>query len=70
MFYLIEFDDVDSPETKETMSLFYHSPNGTCLSSFTNIRLPNLSKDKWIIYADEELQEFSSYNNLFTPLDI
>ncbi len=52
MFFLIEFDNIDSEETKQLLFDLNGWPNGTILSTCSIIKIPNLPKHKWIVWID------------------
>jgi hypothetical protein len=48
MFYLIQFDNIESEETKQLQFEFRQYPNGTILSYSQHIKVPILPSDKCI----------------------
>jgi hypothetical protein len=54
MFYLVQFDDIDSKETKRLQHDLSGQPNGTILSYACYIRVTNLPKDKWIVWIEKD----------------
>jgi hypothetical protein len=80
MFYLIEFNNIESEETKQLQLELRGYPNGTILSYAINIKVPILSRDKWIVWIDkdivnkydEQYKNFSKINGIkyFIELDI
>jgi len=65
MFYLIEFDNIESEKTKKLMFELAGYPNGTILSFSQQIRVTNLSKDKRIVWIDKDIidRRYDSYIN-------
>lgn len=53
MFYLIQFDNIQSIETKQLQHNLSGYPNGTILSYSTPIRVSKLPIDKWIVWIDK-----------------
>ena len=80
MFYLIEFDNIKSIETRRLQDNLSGYPNGTILSCSTHIRVSNLPTDKWIVWIDKDnvpdyskqVEQFLQIKGIksFTQLDI
>lgn len=52
MFYLIEFDNIESEETKQLQFELRQYPNGTILSYAQHIKISILPLDKWIVWIN------------------
>ena len=77
MFYLIQFDNIESEETKQLQFELRQYPNGTILSYSQHIKVPILPSDKWIewidhVYKNEQYENFLQIKGIknFTLLDI
>lgn len=80
MFYLIQFDNIESEETKQLQLELRGYPNGSILSYAININMSILPTDKWIVWIDkdivnkydEQYKNFSKINRVkhFIELDI
>lgn len=77
MFYLIQFNNIESEETKLLQLELRGYPSGTILSYAINIRVSILTNDKWIDKDvvnkyDEQYKKFSKRNGVksFIELDI
>lgn len=55
MFHLVQFDDVESEETKQLQFELRGYPNGSILSHAMNINVPILPTDKWIVWIDKDI---------------
>lgn len=54
MFHIIEFDNIDSKETKQLKYELAEYPNGTILTYSQYIQVPNLPNNKWIVWIDKD----------------
>ena len=78
MFYLIQFDNVESEETKQLQFELRQCPNGTILSCVQHIKVPILPTDKWIVWIEhvykyeEQYEQFLKIKGIkkFNPVDI
>lgn len=61
MFFLIEFDNIDSKETQQLLFDLSGYPNGTILSSSSRIKVTNLPKHKWVVWIDISKKSKSEY---------
>jgi hypothetical protein len=64
MFYLIQFDNIESEETKQLQFELRGYPNGTILSYAKNINVSILPTDKWIVWIDKDI--IHKYNEQYT----
>jgi hypothetical protein len=64
MFYLIQFDNIESEETKQLQFELRGYPNGTILSYSININVSILPTDKWIVWIDKDI--IDKYNEQYT----
>ncbi len=64
MFYLIQFDNIESEETKQLQFELRGYPNGSILSYAINIKVPILPTDKWIVWIDKDI--IHKYNEQYT----
>jgi|MesohylFT_1024984.scaffolds.fasta_scaffold254239_1 hypothetical protein len=64
MFYLIQFDNIESEETKQLQFELRGYPNGTILSYAKNINVSILPTDKWIVWIDKDI--IDKYNEQYT----
>jgi len=64
MFYLIQFDNIESEETKQLQFELRGYPNGTILSYAKNINVSILPTDKWIVWIDKDI--IYKYNEQYT----
>lgn len=55
MFYLVQFDDIESEETKQLQFELRGYPNGSILSHAMNINVSILPTDKWIVWIDKDI---------------
>jgi len=55
MFYLVQFDNIESKETKQLLHDLSGQPNGTILSYACYIRVTNLPIDKWVVWIEKDL---------------
>ena len=80
MFYLIEFDDIDTDNTKQLQYELSGYPNGTILSCSQRIRISHLPRDKWVVWIDRHIvnrypEQYDSFAKIkgikrFIELDI
>lgn len=78
MFYLIEFNNIESEETKQLKFELSQYPNGTMLSYAQHIKVPILPTDKWIVWIDhvydyeEQYEQFLKMKGIknFNAIDI
>ena len=54
MFYLLQFDNIESEETQKLKNALSDFPNGTILSYAVNMKVSILPKDKWIVWIDKD----------------
>ena len=54
MFYLIQFNNIESKETQQLMFELAGFPNGTILSHCQHIKISSLPKDKWIVWLNKD----------------
>lgn len=60
MFLLIEFENIDNDDTKNTMYQLNSYPNGTILSHSQYIKVTNLPSNKRIVWLDKRVSEYNS----------
>jgi hypothetical protein len=78
MFYIIQFDNIESEETKQLQFELCQYPNGTILSYAQHIKVPILPTDKWIVWIEhvykyeEQYEQFLKIKGIknFNALDI
>jgi hypothetical protein len=78
MFYLIEFNNIESEETNQLKFELSQYPNGTMLSYAQHIKVPILPTDKWIVWIyhvydyEEQYEQFLKMKGIknFNAIDI
>lgn len=68
MFYLIQFDNIESEETRQLMFKLSGYPNGTIIDRGLHIKITILSDDKWVVWIDKDRVEknIELYNHFST----
>jgi hypothetical protein len=78
MFYLVQFNNIESEETKQLQFELRSYPNGTILSYALHIKVPILPSDKWIVWIDKHIiynydelyHHFSKMNGIYSFIEL
>lgn len=80
MFYLIQFDNIESEETRKLMFQLSGYPNGTIIDRGLHIKMNILPDDKWVVWIDKyaverHLEVYNHFSKIkgikcFTELNI